>query len=217
MPLHLIIFDIDGTLVDANVVDTEAYSAAIQDYYGIEEINTNWNDYKYSTDSGLLGEIVEAHLGRQPSPVEVAEIQDRFVELLSTRTIMPLAGAKGMIGELRRRKDYRLAIATGGWRVSALYKLRTTGIWFDMPLASGDDHVEREVIVRLAVSRAEKDYAVREFQTVTYVGDADCDYRAAMAHGYRFVGVGNNPRMLRLAGAQVIPDFRHTRTFFDMI
>ena len=143
--MHLVIFDVDGTLIDSNVVDGEAFGAAIQEYYGIEEVNTTWSDYKYSTDTGILGEIVEAHLGRQPTPVEVAEIQDLLVELLCVRTIRPLAGAKGMIGELRRRKGYHVAIATGGWRVSALHKLCSTGIWFDMPLASGDDHVEREV------------------------------------------------------------------------
>ncbi len=198
-------------------MDSEAYSAAIRDYYGIEEFNTNWSDYKYSTDSGLLGEIVEAHLGRQPTTLEVAEIQDRFVGHLCVRTIRPLAGARRMICELRRRNGYRLAIATGGWRVTALYKLRTSGIWFDMPIASGDDHVERAEIVRLAVSRAETDYGVRKFRKVTYVGDRDHDHRAAMAHGYRFVGVGDDPRMLKRSGAQVVPDFRDTRTFFDMI
>ena len=215
--MHLVIFDVDGTLVDSNVVDADAFSAAIQDYYGLEELNTNWNEYEYSTDSGILGEIVEAHLGRQPTTAEVAEIQDRFVELLSQRTIRPLAGAKRMIGELRRRNGYRLAIATGGWRVTALHKLRSTGIWFDMPLASGDDHVERVEIVRLAVTRAEKDYGVGEFLTVTYVGDREWDHRAAMAHGYRFVGVGDDHRMLRRAGGKIIPDFRDTRTFFEMI
>jgi beta-phosphoglucomutase-like phosphatase (HAD superfamily) len=99
--MHLVIFDVDGTLVDSNVVEGEAFSAAVQQYYGIEEFNTDWSDYKYSTDSGILGEIVEAHLGRLPTPVEVAEIQDRFVENLSALTIWPIAGAKGMIGELR--------------------------------------------------------------------------------------------------------------------
>ena len=215
--MHLVIFDVDGTLVDSNVVDGEAFSAAIQEYYGIEEIDTTWSDYEYSTDSGILREIVEAHLGRQPTPGEVAEIQDRFVELLSARTIRPLVGAKDMIGELKRRKGYHLAIATGGWRVSALLKLRATGIWFDMPLASADDHVERAEIVRKAAARAEKDYGVGEYRSVTYVGDGEWDHRAAMAHGYRFVGVGDNPRMLMLAGGQAVPDFRHARTFFDMI
>ena len=164
-----------------------------------------------------MGEIVGAHLGRHPTAPEVAEIQARFVELLSDYAIRPLAGAKRMIGKLRRRNGYRLAIATGGWRVSALYKLRTTGIWFDMPLASGDDHVERVEVVRKAVSRAEKDYGVGKFRTVTYVGDREWDHRAAMAHGYRFVGVGNNHRMLRRAGGQAVPDFRDTRAFFEMI
>ena len=51
----------------------------------------------------------------------------------------------------------------------------------------------------------------------SYVGDGEWDHRAAMAHGTRFVGVGDNPRMLRLAGGRAVPDFRHAGTFFDMI
>lgn len=58
--------------------------------------------------------------------------------------------------------DFALALATGGFRVSAELKLRPANMLNPfVPLASSNDAISREEIIRLAVHRAAEKYAMK--------------------------------------------------------
>jgi len=118
-------------------------------------------------------------------------IRERFVAGLSAHieTVGPfpiIHGATQFVGRLRDSKKHKVAIATGGWRSSAILKLETSG--FDVngiPLASCDDSHLREEIMRFALAKLGD-----EFDSVTYFGDAEWDRRACETLGWDFVPVG---------------------------
>lgn len=56
--IHLVVFDIDGTLVDSNEFDGLLYAEAVKRVLG-HEIDRTWCNYTSVTDSGILNEILE--------------------------------------------------------------------------------------------------------------------------------------------------------------
>ena len=147
-------------------------------------------DYRCVTDSGILIEVLEDNsLSHIPDPTD--PIRTRFVELLEEHIAQhgPFAeipGAKDFIDAHRRSERHAVAIATGGWRLSALLKLESAGFDIDgVPVTTSDDHHDRTGIMTLALSQLGRD-----FESVTYYGDAVWDRDASAALGWHFVPVG---------------------------
>jgi putative acetyltransferase len=215
--VNLAIFDIDGTLTESVAVDEVCFVQAFRDVLGIKRINTDWLEYNFQTDSGLTLEICRNHLGRDPSAAEIRRLQDRFVELLCAaveeagRPIRQIPGAAPFLHWLRAHARWHVAIATGGWAVSARFKLASAGLPLDgLPWASADDALDRVDILRTAIRRAGKHYAQDTFGKVIYVGDGVWDVRAAKALGIGFLGLATDNKAGRLVkeGAScVLPDF----------
>jgi len=163
--VNLAIFDIDGTLTESVAVDEVCFVQAFRDVLGIKRINTDWLEYNFQTDSGLTLEICRNHLGRDPSAAEIRRLQDRFVELLCAaveeagRPIRQIPGAAPFLHWLRAHARWHVAIATGGWAVSARFKLASAGLPVDgLPWASADDALDRVDILRMAIQRAGQHY-----------------------------------------------------------
>jgi beta-phosphoglucomutase-like phosphatase (HAD superfamily) len=146
----LVIFDIDGTLTESVAVDEACFVQAFRDVLGIERINTNWLEYSFQTDSGLALEICRIHLGRDPIAEELSRLQSRFIQLLRAavdrtgNSIQEVAGASTYLHRLSAHPGWRVAIATGGWRESARFKLASAGLPVDgIPWATADDACDR--------------------------------------------------------------------------
>src|SRR5438477_7587088 len=118
--MNLAIFDIDGTLTESVAVDEACFVQAFRDVLGIEKINTNWLDYNFQTDSGLVLEICRNHLGRDPGDAEISCLQSRFVQLLCAavegvgQPVREVPGAAALLHGLGAHPRWRVAIATGG-------------------------------------------------------------------------------------------------------
>ena len=102
---RLVVFDVDGTFIKTNGVDSECFVQAVADEFGIRGFNTRWNDYEHSTNSGVFQELFLAHRGRLPSTDELDCMQSRFVERLSQRfdqcpdDFAQISGASEMLRE----------------------------------------------------------------------------------------------------------------------
>ena len=122
----------------------------------------------------------------------IDKIRNRFVagltEHIKTDGPFPeIPGAGQFINRLRDSKEHDIAIATGGWRMSALLKLETSELNVKgIPVFSCDDSPSRTEIMRIALSQLGNKY-----ESVTYFGDAEWDRRACEILGWEFVPVGS--------------------------
>jgi phosphoglycolate phosphatase-like HAD superfamily hydrolase len=191
--MHLVMFDIDGTLVDSAGFETALYVDAVRSVLGTE-IDRDWNHYEHVSDSGILEEVLRR--ARRDSELEelTVRVQQRFSSLIRQRlqrspsSVREIAGAKRLVERLLESPNVRVGIATGGWAPTALLKLAHVGIGTErLGFASSSDARARTDIMRLAAERAMGGEA---FSRATYFGDGAWDLRASAALGYDFVAVG---------------------------
>ena len=226
-PFHLIMFDVDGTLVIGNGIDDVCFSEAVKEVLGIDNIDTDWSHYLHVTESGITSKIIEKNLSRKAEKRDILAVRQSYLVRLRHITEMnpcsfrPVPGASELIADLRSMEDVCLCIATGGWRDIALLKLRLAGISAgDIPLASSDDSLERESIMLLAEERSRIHKTCPAFNQVVYVADHVRDFLNARKLDYHFVGLGSGERAqeLRLAGAtHVQPDLTDKGYFLRVL
>ncbi len=216
--MQLAIFDLDGTLTRTTRVDEACFLRALHEEFGVAIIDNDWSNYTHSTDSGITAEIFQRQFGRAPTMDETQRFRNRFVALLADNVrsepaaCVEIAGASAALERLRTHAGWRLALATGSWRDSAMLKIRTARLACgDMPAAFADDCPDRGDIITLARSRAVACYRGVKFSRTVYVGDAPWDVRTSRRLGLPFLGVGGARTALRLRreGADgVIATFR---------
>jgi len=198
----LIIFDVDGTLIDATEIDNDCFDRAFQETTGVNLTASIWSRFKEVTAQA----IVHQALGDTwPDMIStVGRIKDSFLEklrsghALNPASIRAFADTIDLVSFLRESPEFSMAIATGCWRETAHFKLKAAG--FDLsgiPFACASDCYSRAEIISLAAKRA----GMPMEQTV-YVGDGIWDFRATQQLGIPFVGVGRNIEALRQAGAE---------------
>lgn len=216
--MHLIMFDLDGTLVDSANVDSDCYVQALSDVFGfdLDRIDQDLGNYPHVTDSGILQTICQTELGRNPTEIEVNCYQQRFIELLNTAVIhqplQEISGAKELLNKLDLAPDYAISLATGGWRTTAEFKLQQAGLdQVVLPMACSDDAYARVEIMKCAYPRSIDLYQQLEFESVTYVGDGIWDGVASRQLAYHFIGIGSGNRATDLSatGAKyVFPNYQ---------
>jgi phosphoglycolate phosphatase-like HAD superfamily hydrolase len=210
--MKLVVFDIDGTLLDNLAAEDECFVQALRDGLGLSAVSPDWETYQHVSDHGIVIETYRRELGGAPSPDAVADTVGRFVALLAAahhaQPISPTRGAAELLTTLPSH-GWAIAMATGAWRRAAHLKLTAAGLHDDaIPLATSEDGPARTDIVKTAVARAERHYDAT-FDRIVSVGDGVWDVEAARGLALPFVGVaaGARAERLRAAGAgSVLPD-----------
>ena len=213
-PARLAVFDLDGTLADTRAVEDRCYERAVCDALGLAVLDRDWARYRHVSDTGIAVEAYESAFGVAPAASTLERAAARFLELLtdewkaSPGGIVAVPGARELLAALPGH-GWAVAIATGGWRRSALFKLAAAGLPADdVPLASSEDGPARVDIVRAAVARAGVRHGRASFERIVSVGDAPWDVRAAAELRLPFLGVASGTRAARLreAGASTVVD-----------
>ena len=125
-------------------------------------------------------------------------------------------GASAILRKLGET-DWAIALATGGWFDSASMKLAAINLDFaKLPIASADDSISREEIVKTAISRAKQKYAVADFEKIVCVGDGIWDVLTAVQLQLPFVGVGSDAAWQDF-GIKQIADFTDFDKFLEAV
>jgi phosphoglycolate phosphatase-like HAD superfamily hydrolase len=224
--MKLVIFDVDGTLTNTNRVDGICFEQALKKEFGIPGISLKWERYMHTTDRGIATEVLTSYFNREPDNSELERIRASLLQALreahrtDPRNFKEVPGAARILEHLQRETDWKVAIATGCWADSALFKLRRAGIRIDLPFASCDDAISRDEIVHRAIEKAKFHYDCRNFTSVVFVGDGVWDVTTAKKLGIGFIGVSaaEKRRRLRRAGAKYIcRDFHVTPQFLGYL
>jgi phosphoglycolate phosphatase-like HAD superfamily hydrolase len=188
--MHAAIFDIDGTVLQSDVSDDALYLKSVHDTLGEVKLRQSWGMYTQFTAAGILTEILRDN-DLEATPERVAAVRNSFIEgvrrhMSEHGPFAEIPGARAYLQGLHASSTHRIAYATGGWGGSARDKLSLAGFpVVGVPLASSDDHYERQQIMLCALGQL-----AGVFDSVTYYGDGHWDAVAAKALGWQFVPVG---------------------------
>ena len=193
--MHFLSFDLDGTLADSEAFDGELYVEAVRCVLGVD-IEADWTGYRHQTDSGILNEIIDRSAPNADRSSLHSAVRRHFTDLVHDYVaarggvIPEVPGAMQFVSRLMKHPSVRVAVATGGWKETALIKIR--GIGLDplrLPLASSSDAMSKVAIMRIAERRAlPNDNAQRK----TYFGDSRYDEEVSRELGYDFIAMGEN-------------------------
>jgi len=213
--MHLVMFDIDGTLVDSAGFDAELYVEAVRSVLNVA-IDSDWNSYEHVSDSGILEQVLRRVRPASEHATLSARVQERFVALVADYVgrapdaVREIPGAKRLVERLLGLPNVRVGIATGGWEPTAKLKLAHVGIEVErFGFASSSDARARTDIMRLAAQRALRGAT---YARATYFGDGAWDRRASEELAYDFVAVGG-----RVAHPIAYGDLRDTDTILSRL
>ncbi len=202
--MNLAILDIDGTLTDTGDVDTECFLNALRDCFTLADIETDWSLYTHPTDAGILEELFQRHFKRTPATDEIAHMQNSFVGHLqrarshNDSAFSQVEGAEEFLIHLDGHSTWASVVATGGWALSALFKLQAANLSVACPIVSSDDGTSRKVILKRAIEAAQDFYDVRTFSRIVSVGYGVWDVTPAKTLRLPFVGIAPRAEAKRL-------------------
>ncbi|MDZ4861030.1 MAG: HAD hydrolase-like protein [Candidatus Hydrogenedentes bacterium] len=220
--MRVILFDIDGTLTATTNADNGCYETAFAQTFGFSLPTTDWHQYRHVTDHGIVQEVMEWS-GKPAAPGELLQqFEDAYEQALANAFAQnptgfsEVPGAKSILEFLRIRDDVRIALATGGMRKTALFKLRQIGVdGAALPGAFSNDAISRADIASTALLRT--GVAASD---IVYVGDGAWDVATSAELGMRFIGICREYARERLidAGATVILDnYTSVDCFLDAV
>ncbi|WP_229074510.1 HAD-IA family hydrolase [Actinoplanes sp. DH11] len=204
-PVRLVVFDMDGVIVDSTEVMRQAFSTAYAEVVGPGE--PPFTEYN-------------RHLGRYfPDIMRLMDLplamEEPFVrESYRLAHLVPMYDGVEELLHTLRAGGIRLAVATGKSGVRARSLLGQLGILDLFDLVVGGDEVARAKPAPDMVRRALDELGIRPQQAIM-VGDAVTDLASAHAAGVRAVaavwGPGDEAE-LRAAGADMV-----AREAFDIL
>ncbi len=210
MSHHIVMFDIDGTLVHAGGAGRRAIVRAFRDLSGIDEVQIPFSM------AGLTDWAIMRRVHAANAHVKDPRVFDERREALFARYLECLAeemvrgngarifpGVRELLTALAARPDVTLALLTGNLEGGARIKLAPFGLnRFFAVGGYGSDAEEREAVYQAAMARLP--LAAQESRpAVTIVGDTPHDIRVAACHGVRSIGVatGGHYTLEELAAA----------------
>jgi phosphoglycolate phosphatase-like HAD superfamily hydrolase len=185
--MKVVLFDIDGTLVDSGGAGGRAFSRALQDVYGFEDPLANVR-LDGMTDQAIVRTVFSTHgipfrSGGLPQKLAMRYIHCLKQELRWGRDrFRVLPGVKPLLNELRHDPRFLLGLASGNVAPAARLKLDHGGLSpYFITGGFGSDSECRTEIVKAAVRRALELSPGGDLERVFVIGDTSRD----ILHGRR--------------------------------
>jgi phosphoglycolate phosphatase len=226
---RLVLFDVDGTLVDAHGAGSRSVREALVRVYGRTGPIDSY-DFHGRTDPQIVRELMRAAgLDDQAIDRGMDRLWAVYLERLEADLRRPgtvaevLPGVPELLDALHENQDDLVALLTGNIEPGARIKLSAADLWhrFDFG-AYGSDHERRDRLPAIAVARAHEATGI-EFtgRNVVIIGDTPFDVECGRAMGVWAVAVATGKHSaaeLEAAGADVVlEDLADTGRALDAI
>lgn len=221
----LIIFDIDGTLLYSNKIDSKCFADSYEVVFGQAFPSIDWRDYLHVTDHTIFGTVFDKQFNRLVTEEELDRFQTDYIERMRQKRVeaphdfKEVPGARQTVENLLKDDRFVVGIATGGWKRPGQFKLRHIGInYADIFDSYADYKVTRDDIVKESIDNARIQHA--DFQRIVYVGDAVWDVTTTRNMKLPLIGIRRNGdhHVLESEGAtHVLQDYSDYEAFLEMV
>ncbi len=220
--MKLVLFDIDGTLLNSDGAGRRAIQRALVETFGTAGPDQHWFDGK--TDPQIVHELMAlAGVDAPTVDTRLDAVFARYVEFLREELEAPghaatvCPGVPELLDALERRDDVILGLLTGNVQPGAQAKLGAVGI---APArfrvgAFGSDHAVRAELPAIARGRASA-LIGRDFpgDAMVVIGDTPADLTCGRGVRARAVGVATGrysvEQLSRYEPDAIFADFRET-------
>lgn len=209
MTKTLVLFDIDGTLLQTLGAGVRGMNAAFGRLYGRPDA---LDDIPIAgrTDLSIVSDAFRK-IGLPSETANVLALRDAYFDHLGPELARPadgffgvLPGVPALLDELQHRDDVAVGLLTGNFVRGAEIKLGHFDLWRRFSFgAFGDDHLDRRDLVPVAVRQATA--MGMSPGTVIVIGDTPLDIACAHAHGAMALAVATGPYSVsQLAHANLV-------------
>ena len=221
--MRLLLFDIDGTLIQSGGAGRAAIAAAFAAEYGLAGLDGVQIDGR--TDTAIFEDALRL-AGVPPTPEAVSRMTDAYLACLPAALAAHDGRVLDGVLDLLDALDgvpAAVGLATGNVARGAELKLDHYGIWDRFAAGGfGDVSPDRVKVVAAAIEALAAAAGVSAAEaTPLVIGDTPRDVAAAHGAGARVLAVatGNyDEAALRQSGADhVLPDLRDTRTALEIL
>ena len=193
--MKLILFDIDGTLVETGGTGMRAFAEALRELFGIEN-GLRGISLDGKTDPLILQEALNEHgILDSPSKFELERFVFRYVVILKEElatnfsAYQVLPKVPDLLTALKQQPDIVLGLATGNVEEGALAKLEPGNLnHFFLCGGYGSDSESRTELIKMAIERAEI-LMETDYEQVLVVGDTPNDITHGRRAGAETIGV----------------------------
>lgn len=226
---RLLLFDIDGTLVDTDGAGRAAVRTAMDAVYG-ETGPLDTFDFHGKTDPGIVRGLLRA-AGWEDAEVDerLDDFWPRYLRELERELadrdgrVVACPGVPGLLGELGTDPRFELALVTGNVAAGAWQKLAAAGLDEHFRYgAFASDSEFREDLPPLALRRARKHLGRRVGPEEAWIiGDTPEDIRCARSAGVRVMAVATGRHDLAQLEShgpdRLVPDLDRRRALMEAL
>lgn len=227
--MRLVLFDIDGTLLNSGGVGRASMQRALSEVFG----SPGSPSYRYDgkTDKQIVRDVMRLE-GHSDEHIDsrMTTLLDRYLDGLKTGIesrkfdVRPLPGVVEILDALEERDDVVLGLLTGNVEAGARAKLTAAGIDPDRfrVNAFGSDHEHRPQLPAIAQRRFGEALGVEVAgDKVIVIGDTPADIECGRELGARAIGVASGHYSVsdleKHAPYAVFPSLEDTKRILDTI
>ena len=190
--MNFILFDIDGTLIDAGGAGQAAMEASLAEEFGVNGPVTGISTAG-RTDRAIAMDLFRFH-GIDVNEGHWSRYLKSYFRLLpnalQTKSGVILPGVPGLLERLRVRNDVQLGLLTGNFAEGAQLKLTHYGLNHHFDFGGfGDEHLDRDDVARDAFRTVRSRHPEVQPERVWVIGDTPSDIRCGRAIGAKVLAV----------------------------
>ena len=196
----LVLFDIDGTLLDPAGAGRRAMLAAMERVFGTTGPADGYR-MAGKVDTQIVTELLrgagldDARI-RATLPTYWAQYVAELQRIIGEHPVRVLPGVRPLLERLREHPQVVLGLLTGNIRAAAWIKLTAVSLakYFDEMGAFGDEAHSRPELPVIAARRAAERFG-KEFQgkDIVIIGDTPADIQCGQAVGAKTIAVATGP------------------------